>query len=248
MKLINLSSNKASFHSVTFNSTGLSLILGKQKNPEQSDMQKTYNGVGKSLLIALIHFCLGSSNSDEFAENLPGWEFSLVFEIDEQRYISTRATSSQNKVILNGKELSLNKFRSEMGYLVFKLSNPTSHLAFRPLFKRFIRPKKESYIKFNNVENKETPYANLLAYSYLLGLDTELVTEKYNLKMERDRIAKFRKNLKTDTIFKEYFVGNKNPNLEHRDLEDEITRLEHDIEIFQIAENYYEIEKDANIT
>lgn len=248
MKLLKLSSNKSDFHDISFNPKGLSLILGRQKNPELSDYQKTYNGVGKSLSIALIHFCLGSSASREFADKLPGWEFNLTYEINGDLYTVTRATASQNKVILNNKELSLTRFRSEMESLVFGLSNPISNLSFRALMKRFIRPGKESYIAFNSVEKKETPYANLLAYSFLLGLDVDLVVEKHRLKTEYDRIAKFRKNLKTDLIFKEFFVGNKNPNLELRDLEDEISRLEGDIKVFQVAENYYEIEKEANKT
>jgi uncharacterized protein YydD (DUF2326 family) len=248
MKLLSLSSNKASFHDIKFNSRGLSLILGRQKNPEQSDARKTYNGVGKSLTIALIHFCLGANASDEFKEKLAGWEFNLEFEIDGTQYTSIRSASSQNTVILDGKELSLKKFNSEMESLVFGIENPIPYLSFRPLIKRFIRPKKESYIAFDSVESKETPYANLLAYSYLLGLDVDLVVEKHKLKNEKDRIEKFRKNLKTDSVFKEFFVGNKNPDLEIRDLEDEINRLERDIKVFQVAENYYEIEKQANDT
>lgn len=248
MKLLSLSSNKASFHDIKFNSRGLSLILGRQKNPEQSDARKTYNGVGKSLTIALIHFCLGANASDEFKEKLAGWEFNLEFEIDGTQYTSIRSASSQNTVILDGNELSLKKFNSEMESLVFGIENPIPYLSFRPLIKRFIRPKKESYIAFDSVESKETPYANLLAYSYLLGLDVDLVVEKHKLKNEKDRIEKFRKNLKTDSVFKEFFVGNKNPDLEIRDLEDEINRLERDIKVFQVAENYYEIEKQANDT
>jgi len=248
MKLLSLSSNKASFHDITFNPRGLSLILGRQKNPEMSDARKTYNGVGKSLAIALIHFCLGASASEEFKEKLASWEFNLVFEIDGTQYTSIRGASSQNTVILDGKELSLKKFNSEMESLVFGIEKQIPHLSFRPLIKRFVRPKKESYIAFNSVESKEPPYANLLAYSYLLGLDVDLVIEKHKLKTERDRIEKFRKNLKTDSVFKEFFVGNKNPDLEIRDLEDEINRLDRDIKVFQVAENYYEIEKQANDT
>lgn len=156
MKLLNLYSNKSSFHEIVFNPTGLSLIVGRQKNPEQSDSKKTYNGVGKSLTIALIHFCLGASASDEFKNKLPGWEFGLVFEINGTQYRTTRSTSSQNTVVFNDKELSLKKFNSEMESLVFDLSSSVQYLSFRPLIKRFIRPKKESYIAYNSVESKET--------------------------------------------------------------------------------------------
>ena len=54
MRLIRLSANRESFKPVMFNETGLTLIVGsKTKGGE------TYNGVGKSLIVALLHFCLG---------------------------------------------------------------------------------------------------------------------------------------------------------------------------------------------
>jgi uncharacterized protein YydD (DUF2326 family) len=56
MQLISVRANKASFHPVVFNKTGLSFIVAKQKNPESSEDGKTYNGVGKSLLVRIINF------------------------------------------------------------------------------------------------------------------------------------------------------------------------------------------------
>ena len=61
MRLIKLSANKDSFKTIKFNPTGLTIIVGaKSKGGE------TYNGVGKSLVIELLHFCLGSSKNPEF--------------------------------------------------------------------------------------------------------------------------------------------------------------------------------------
>ena len=77
MKLISLTSNKDSFNPVTFNEKGLSIIAAVKRT---SDQRKTYNSVGKSLTISLIHFCLGSSSSEEFKEKLPEWEFYLDFK------------------------------------------------------------------------------------------------------------------------------------------------------------------------
>lgn len=248
MKLLSLSSNKESFHEIRFNPTGISLILGKQDNPEQSDSQKTYNGVGKSLSIALIHFCLGSSSSDELKEKLPGWEFYLRFEINGKEYISARRTSSQNKVFLNEEEFSLKRFRAKLEELLFDIPKDVPSLSFRPLIKRFVRPNKESYLAFDRVDKKTTDYGNLVINAFLLGLDVDLVAIKYKLRSESEKIRQYRKHLTTDPIFKEFFIGDKKPDLELRDLEDEINRIEQDINVFQVAENYYEVEKGANAT
>jgi uncharacterized protein YydD (DUF2326 family) len=61
MQLIKVYSNKESFRTVKFNKNGLSFIVAKQKDPGASEKGKTYNGVGKSLLVRIIHFCLGKT-------------------------------------------------------------------------------------------------------------------------------------------------------------------------------------------
>ena len=79
MRLISLTANKESFHPVKFNENGLTLIIGSQKKIENDNSKRTYNGVGKSLITAIIHYCLGSSKVKDFEDNLKGWEFQLKF-------------------------------------------------------------------------------------------------------------------------------------------------------------------------
>jgi len=79
MRLISLTANKESFHPVCFNETGMTLIVGMQKKTDEDSSKRTYNGVGKSLLTALIHYCLGSSRIQAFEDKLEGWEFQLKF-------------------------------------------------------------------------------------------------------------------------------------------------------------------------
>lgn len=73
----------SSFKTVKFNPDGLTLIVGVKTNTKENKStksDKTYNGVGKSLLIDLVHFCLASQAKDSFKKSLPGWEFTLTFE------------------------------------------------------------------------------------------------------------------------------------------------------------------------
>ena len=58
MHLIKVSANKSSFKTINFNRSGLNFILAKQKNEDNYDVSKTYNGVGKSLIVKIVHFCL----------------------------------------------------------------------------------------------------------------------------------------------------------------------------------------------
>lgn len=64
MRLVRLSSNMKSFHTVTFKD-GINLIVGKQSSSTTRE-NNTYNGVGKSLIIYIIHFCLGSNKMNSF--------------------------------------------------------------------------------------------------------------------------------------------------------------------------------------
>lgn len=58
MKLLSLRANKSSFHPVIFKD-GINIIVGKQVAPLNENDGNTYNGVGKSLTLHLIHFALG---------------------------------------------------------------------------------------------------------------------------------------------------------------------------------------------
>jgi uncharacterized protein YydD (DUF2326 family) len=248
MRLISLTSNKSSFRPIHFNESGLTLIRGKQKHPETSDSGKTYNGVGKSLAITLIHFCLGSNKNEAFALSIPDWEFSLSFSVGTKVFVSSRNTSKQETIILNGEEFSLGKFKDELQALLFDIPSAVSGLSFRLLINRFIRPKKASYVTFDCVRKNESDYQSLQCCGFLLGLDSMLIQAKQKLKKERDRIEELRRNLSKDTIFVEFFTGNKNVDIELIDLNEEIAQIGRELAAFQVAENYSDLEKEADKT
>jgi len=248
MRLISLTANKKSFRPIYFNRSGLSFIVGKQKTPEIFDPGKTYNGVGKSLAIYLIHFCLGSNKNDNLERAIPDWEFTLKFELNGKEFVSTRNTSFQDKIYLNGEEMAVRKFCATLETKVFAIPTPIKHLKFRPLLSRFIRPRKESYISFDSVRSRENPYEKLLCNAFLLGIEIDLITEKHRLKLERDRIKTFRENLNDDSVFLDFFTENKNVEIELKDFDDKINQLTRDLKAFQVAENYSEIQKKADET
>src|SRR5690606_507575 len=143
MQLISLKSNQTSFRPVLFkNKVGLNIIVAEQ-NIEEADYKKnSFNGVGKSLLMAIIQFCLGSSKKDSFKSNLSGWEFILDFEINGNRYESCRSADKQNIIRLNGENLKLSNFNQKLGELLFDIPENTSSLSFRALFPFFYRPRR----------------------------------------------------------------------------------------------------------
>ena len=170
MQLIKLSANKPSFHTVNFK-PGFNIILGKKSNPDSNDLHKTFNGVGKSLVIQLIHFCFASDKIEDFTQKLPEWEFTLEFELNGKNYKVIRNTTNQGKILLNGEELSLDEYRKFLKKEAFGIQEDIGFLTFRSQIIRFIRPTKGSYLSFDKYISQEKDYGKYLNNSYLLGLD-----------------------------------------------------------------------------
>lgn len=248
MHLISLTANKKSFRAVKFNKTGLSFIVAKQKNPGESDKGKTYNGVGKSLIVALIHFCLGADKKyyKTFEDKLPDWIFTLHFKISRTRYAVSRSTNDQNKITINDEELSVSKFNSKMGELCFDLPPDIQYLSFRSLLPFFIRPRRGSYVDFDIPAKVGFEYQQQLYNAFLLGLDVHLAQQKRILRKDEIRIKELTNNIKKDTLLKEFFSGNKDATLAVQDLNDNINKLEKDVRDFRVAEDYYDVKNDAD--
>ena len=249
MQLKKLYANKSSFRTVEFNETGLSFIVAKQKNPENKSNDKTYNGVGKSLLINIIHFCLGSKKEKytSFCNKLPGWEFCLDFSIGGADYTAKRTTDNPSKITLNGEELTLTNFNSKLKSMCFNIPDDVSSLSFRSLLPFFIRPSKKAYIDFNGASGNYNQYQTRLYNSFLLGLDVFLAQKKYEIKKEQDRIKILEGNFKNDELLKDFFTGNKDVSLTIVDLEEQIYRLNRNLADFKVAEDYSDIQKEADM-
>lgn len=241
-------SNISSFRTVNFNKSGLSFVVAKQKNPGESEKGQTYNGVGKSLLVSIIHFCLGAKtkNYKSFCEKLQGWEFTLEFVVGDNVMSATRSTGSPEKIILNNEELRLSKFNDTMEAICFRIPPITQYLSFRSLLPFFIRPRRESYVSYDKPSKTGNEYQSLLYNSFLMGLNIELVQHKRQIRKEQERIKELTSNIENDSLLKEFFSGNKDVTLTLRDLEDNISKLMKDIEHFQVAEDYYDVREEAD--
>jgi len=250
MRLISLSSNQKSFKQVNFNPTGPSFILAKQNNPEQQDNSKTYNGVGKSLLAALINFCLGASAKNSITvslnNKLPNWSFQLVFEHDGSPHTILRSANKTKEIFLNGKEMSLSDFCSEMAKFSFDIPDSIKSLSFRSLMPFFLRPSKYSYLSYNEPLKFGTPYQKQLSNAFLLGLNVNLAQNKMILKKEFSETQALQSNVKNDPILKEFFLGYRDSSLALIDLNDRIKSLNIDLKNFEVADDYYQIKSEAD--
>ena len=248
MQLIRVYSNKDSFQTIRFNENGLSFIAARQKEPGTSEKGKTYNGVGKSLLVRIIHFCMGAKvkGYKSFCDNLPGWEFYVDFSIDNKGYTAKRTTDNPQRIVLNGEELTINKFNEKMESLCFNIPQDMAYLSFRSLLPFFIRPRKDSYVTYDKPGNVGSQYQTVLYNSFLLGLDVFLAQKKANIKKEQDRIKELESNFKNDTLLRDFFTGDKDVTLTLVDLEERIKKLDDDLSGFKVAEDYNEVQIEAD--
>lgn len=249
MRLVSLSANMASFKTVEFNSDGLTLVVGVKTNVNEGKVgkaDKTYNGVGKSLLIELINFCLGSSKNDPFSKSLPGWEFTLAFELDGAQHTVTRNTLSQNKVYLDNTETTLKKYKEFLEQRLFIIPEDATGLSYRPLISKFIRIGGSSYTKPDETVSDYSPYEALIRNCFLLGLDTDLIVEKNKLRKEYVEIDGLIKSFEKDTVIRDFFKGDLDVDITLTDANEEIRRLEEELRRFEVAANYYDIQQEAD--
>jgi uncharacterized protein YydD (DUF2326 family) len=200
MRLIKVYANRESFRTVEFKPTGLNFIVAIQKNPEKNDDGKTYNGVGKSLLVRIINFCLGASTSNYigFCEKLHGWEFYLDFIIGSQKFTSKRSTNEPQKILLNEEEYGIDKYKNTLQELCFSIPDNVGYLSFRSLLPFFLRPSKESYVDCMKPAYTRTEYQKLINNALLIGLDIKIDEKKYVLRKEQERIKELENNFKGD--------------------------------------------------
>ena len=98
--IYSISCDKSSFKRVDFN-PGFNVVLAERT--KDSTKKDSRNGLGKSTLIEIIHFCLGGSKGETLSKHeLNDWSFTLDMDIGKKRYSITRNTADQNKVIIDG--------------------------------------------------------------------------------------------------------------------------------------------------
>lgn len=247
MRLLKLYSNKESFKTVEFNPSGLSIIVGKMEDRVIVNRKNTYNGVGKSLVIALVNFCLGSNANENLTKPLNDWDFYLDFQINDEKYTVKRKMNDPNKILLNNTLLSLDSYRDTLEQLVFDIPDKKiSFLKFRSLISRFLRPYRTSYESYDKSVVKESDYARQLCNAFLLGLNPQLAERKYLLKKDLDDAGTFSKNIKKDEILNQFFQEGKKVDFEIVDLNRKISTLDRKIKTFIIAEDFDLLKKEAD--
>lgn len=243
MKLIKLSCNQPEFQTINFNPEGLTIILGTKGDDKESSV----NGVGKTQSLRLINFCLGAKSTNSLAKTLahavPTWIFKLEIEINKITHVIERSGNSK-LIRLNNQDIKLAKLQEWLDLSgIFPKISQYKYLSFRSLFKRFTRTEKSDCLNPLFIE-KESDYSSLINNAYLLGVDLNLINEKFNLKEKVKANTATQKLLKQDSYLSEVVKTGANPTARKEFLEKRIPNLETNLQNYSIAEDYHQIEKD----
>lgn len=189
-----VTANRSSFHPVQFTS-GLNILVADRT--EDSTQKDTRNGLGKSTLIDIIDFCLGSRVSKGrgvVIAPLQGWEFTLELTIAGNRVSVTRAVDEPNRIVFEGstkgwieqpdapdlfgvRAMEVTRWKVLLGWALVDLSalkkDGKYGPSFRSLISYFVRRGAEAYIEPFRHTSQQPTWDRQLHTAFLLGMNWE---------------------------------------------------------------------------
>lgn len=259
--------NHSSFKTVEFR-PGFNVILADRT--EDSGSKDSRNGLGKSTLIEIIHFCLGSTlprAKGLGSKNIRGWAFSLELTLANQVVTVTRNTDEQSKVVIDGdttnwpiqpkekegqRVLALKDWKSVLGSLMLGLTSDNEDKKYQPTFRSlisyFIRRGRDAFSTPFEHYRKQFEWDKQVNNAFLLGLawedarDLQLVKDKQKL---LEDFNKLKKDTETGVVIRIFGSLGELEALKVQ-LESQLRERKETLSNFRVAPQYNELEKNAN--
>ena len=240
--------NDKRFKRVEFQS-GLNIILANKK--QSSGKKDTRNGVGKTILIKIIHFCLGADLKKLKLplEEIKDWVFSIELDLNGTRIIASRSIATPKIITVQegDKEIEIveEAWKQRLGTALFRIPSKGDLKyipSFRGLIYYFIRYNMDAYISPFVYFRSQNKWKTQLDNAFLLDLDwknASVIQEIENrYKENKDRI----KLLKSGT---EQSLGEMRAR-EVR-LQKELAIKQKDLSSFKVHSQYKEIQEEADV-
>lgn len=233
---------------------GVNIILGEKYDDLSMAGRKT-NGVGKSMSIEFIDFCLLNDYKNSRVSRIP----ESVLPLDKYIMLDldigiNRVTIKRNRkdqstpiVIRNGKAVvfdQINDARNYLAELIFNKLNGKSIPSFRNLLSILMRDERSEFMDILKCHelSKNIP-VDLTSHLYILGISIEYYQKTVKTIKEIENITKVITNNKKD------LTNNNKKKIadvqaELNSLDDELKKMEYAIESFKSNEVYDSIEKE----
>jgi uncharacterized protein YydD (DUF2326 family) len=213
-------------------------VSGVQLTQEE---KKTFNGIGKSLSLKMLHYMFGGTFKGKEEEKLLDYlkeygTFYLKFVHKNAQYEISK-NFSEPCYYINNEKIAKTKYAGELKK-IFLTEN--SVVNFKQVFNSFAR--RFGGGQYNHILTQQSrpleDYYQKLTNLFLLHVDTSLVIEKFEIK---ELISKSESALKAIAEYEKKVEVNTN------DIEDEIKKIRNKKEQFVIAENYNELKTRADL-
>lgn len=257
--------NQPSFKTVEF-TPGFNVVMADRT--KESTKKETRNGLGKSTLIEIIHFCLGAGATKKkglLVDALIGWEFILDITLQGEQISVARNTTSPAKVYITGSTstwpiqprydtktdrfiLDTQDWNKLLGHLLFGLplkADNNYQPTFRSLISYFIRRGRDAFsIPFEHFR-KQSEWDKQVHNAFLLGLSWEDASAWQTLKDKKNTLVELQKAASQGMIGE--LVGSRGQ-LEATkvQLEAKARQERENLQSFRVHPQYRAIEERAN--
>lgn len=258
--------DKPSFKTIVFKS-GFNVVLAERT--KESKDKDSRNALGKSLLIEIIHFCLGASLNENVGlgvPNLNDWTFTLDITLRGKKYSISRNTKDYKKVIINGdfsywpiepeKEeerdiffLKIRDWITVLGFLMFDL--PPDLLAtkysptFRSLFSYFCRRKLGGFNDPFRHYSQQKEWDIQVNNAYLLYLNWEYASELQKIK-DQEKILQNLKAAAAERLIKDFIGSIGELEAMKVNLLERIKKSEGNLKTFKVHPQYHQIQNETD--
>ncbi|HRQ42092.1 MAG TPA: DUF2326 domain-containing protein [Chloroflexota bacterium] len=258
--------DQPTFKAVRFE-PGFNVILAERT--KESTKKDSRNGLGKTTLIKIIHFCLGANTSpgkDLRREPLDGWTFYIDIDLRGLFYTVARNTSNPGRITITGDysgwpiqphidsdtheaSLSLRDWNAVLGWLMFDLpvSNEEKYRpTFRSLINYFIREGRDAFSTPFEHYRKQQVWDKQVNNTFLLNLGWEQA-QWWQVLKDREKAIQQLKDVSKSGLMPNLMGSIGDLEAERVRQAEQVARTQEQLNSFRVHPQYQEIEERANV-
>ena len=262
--ILSVRSNMPSFKPVEFK-PGFNVILADRT--KESTRGDSRNGLGKTTLFEIVHFCLGAGtrpNRGLLVAPLKGWTFTLEIRIEDRFLAVTRSTDGPGRVHLQGDVGDLTDvgerqfdglvvripdWNTYLGKQLFGLGLeeplPKYQPTFRSLFSYVVRRTRDAFSSPFTHHRNQREWDKQVNNAFLLDLAWQHASELQELKDNENALNGLRRAAREGLL--QGLVGTLgNLEAERTRLDSEIAQQSESLRSFRVHPQYAQIEQNAN--
>ena len=258
MKINRIFSNQGSFKSFSLDEKFNIILADTATKSTELDSR---NGLGKSLLLDVVGFCLGSGTPSKLnKKELDGWTFGVDITIKGNDYKIERTIGNSGKLTVRGdvsgwpvevedNQIKQDDFNYAMGQLVFDLDPEESAKKYRPKFRGlisyFMRNDKTAFVSPFKYFSSQSAWYTQALNAYLLGLNWKYASDLQLLLKRKEALQSFNEAAQEGVL--EEFSGSVGElEAERVKISSKLSQMEERLKNFKVHEQYFDLQEEAN--